>query len=1402
MAKYNQYIELRPGYESVVDEGSDKRNPNLWQDYIVHEDMKLAIEKICESFRMEDPDKRRSFWIHGTYGTGKSYAAIVLKHLFTDAPKNIEEFFDRKERITPYKKKFMSIRNKGDGEFLVVWTSGCPDIVTGTQLMMEMEIQIRTALEERFGDAAYFGRNSLVEETKRIVNDEDINWESLFQSTVYHMSDYGTLENFRREVMEGDQKACSTVARICRDKGFAMFASVKNFENWIADIIVGNRLSDKGIIFIWDEFTDFVKKSGDDIVLQQLSEYCKQQPFYMFLIVHVDTSWVSAMGEETYERIMHRYHELEFHITEAAAYEMIGETIVSRKGMEENWRSKRKELVKEIIGEFDEVSFGLKESQMQSLCPIHPMTITLLTKVAGNFAASSRTLFRFMKDLGKADQNVGFLHFINTCDPDDWSWLTVDYLWDYFFTTDSDIRSFSAEARRAYQLFENKKELVEADDYTYRVFKGALILIAVMSTDKATFSTYMKNNSRNIDATRNTLRRCFVGQLKSEKVDQCLQALHDSNILLLAETSNRKDARLELPYGKNVEKFDVRLDQTRRANTRYTLFKKGGEFSKAIEERLWNKTDATSPRMCIASCSSEINSMNQRHGELLVEIKRYSYKIGIFVVIIPDGNSYAAAQTKLLDYIQQDDTGRIVYCVLKEALTGDILESWYRAKTNYDLANEEGKEASKQNAEDEMVTVRDTWAGSAADGQMMAIFAGKTYPSIYGKSDLISRVKKEVIFKIFEAAPERIVRTNTAFKKTNEIAIKAGITLNAPNNAQIKNIEEAFKTAKLMQIDTIVDLESATGTDAALAVSRLAGFIHSKMTQGAKIALDDLWIELQNRPFGHYNNMVSAYLLGFVLRFWVGSDFNWINSDSNPFPLTEQNLATMINNMCQDKVVNNTLSSGSQIWQDFKPYIKAIFELSDAEVANESKARHSLSAKIISYGVPLWALKYADITSMGGEKVQEAYKNILDTFCRFVQNNTGDNQEDVMATVVNLFNGKGRLKPILTKNLKDGTLRYASFKMFICMKSGELDHLIHDLNINDTELFDCIKRLMQAQTDTWTEEQVNEKMRDLAMEYKLIQALNKAISDEQKSVVAHVSIMKNCFSIMKVPGLVIEAMDGLDWIDALRKMYYLTEHNWQVLDRKEKENIISVITVHGKAAWEHVQNQKVLLEKYLIRKKVAFNQKDVDRIYSEAQEWSYETKLPAFEASIERSVKAIKFEHNKVILLERWKEISGFNTIEEWCNKNLLPIQWIVDKDEEIFYTCIYSLCKGKIVGDHDLYNAIQFFKTDNFAFLKNHMLIRDKFFAQIGRDRRSEFEEYEDDIMSQIRIKFGSDVYLWASRGGEISYLVEDHLNKKAAVKVKNGARTMIVTMNEAELRKRVLKAMDEVPMLYKFFV
>lgn len=257
--------------------------------------------------------------------------------------------------------------------------------------------------------------------------------------------EYGSVDDFREEVNAGNLKAANVVARIYRDKGWGFFTSLQMFKDWVADVIEGNNLQDTGIIFIWDEFTSYLRNNPTDDVLQPLSEFCKEQPFFMFLIVHRAPSWVSQIGEEVYEQIVHRYHSLDFHVSESAAYELIGSSILTRAGMEEQWNAEKDKLMKSIsknIADFDNLDMSSKKERLRQLCPLHPMTLSLLAIVAQNFGASQRTLFRFMKDTKESEENVGFIYYINNYGPDDWRWLTPDFLWDYFFTRESDVRSF------------------------------------------------------------------------------------------------------------------------------------------------------------------------------------------------------------------------------------------------------------------------------------------------------------------------------------------------------------------------------------------------------------------------------------------------------------------------------------------------------------------------------------------------------------------------------------------------------------------------------------------------------------------------------------------------------------------------------------------------------------------------------------------------------------------------------------------------------------------------------------------------------------------------------------------------------------------------------------------------
>ena len=114
---------------------------------------------------------------------------------------------------------------------------------------------------------------------------------------------------------------------------------------------------------------------------------------------------------------------------------------------------------------------------------MHPMTIKLLSRVAENYAASQRTMFRFMKDQSTSDQ--GFVGYINKYGPDDQAcWLTPEWLWDYFFTRESDFSDKDTKAAEYIRHYEESKHLVESDANALRVFKTAMLLLALMSSTK------------------------------------------------------------------------------------------------------------------------------------------------------------------------------------------------------------------------------------------------------------------------------------------------------------------------------------------------------------------------------------------------------------------------------------------------------------------------------------------------------------------------------------------------------------------------------------------------------------------------------------------------------------------------------------------------------------------------------------------------------------------------------------------------------------------------------------------------------------------------------------------------------------------------------------------------------
>ena len=76
--KYSDAIRLR-GTRSAYN--IQEEDSNEWKNFIPNEQFNEILGKVIRSVNKKYVDDHRSFWLEGTYGTGKSHASPVIKHL-------------------------------------------------------------------------------------------------------------------------------------------------------------------------------------------------------------------------------------------------------------------------------------------------------------------------------------------------------------------------------------------------------------------------------------------------------------------------------------------------------------------------------------------------------------------------------------------------------------------------------------------------------------------------------------------------------------------------------------------------------------------------------------------------------------------------------------------------------------------------------------------------------------------------------------------------------------------------------------------------------------------------------------------------------------------------------------------------------------------------------------------------------------------------------------------------------------------------------------------------------------------------------------------------------------------------------------------------------------------------
>ena len=87
---YNEILSLKDYFNPVYDLENEKGS--YWKQFVPNDKFYKVLSSVLNSFDSNNPENTKSFYLQAAYGTGKSHATSVVKHLLYDDLKDIEDF--------------------------------------------------------------------------------------------------------------------------------------------------------------------------------------------------------------------------------------------------------------------------------------------------------------------------------------------------------------------------------------------------------------------------------------------------------------------------------------------------------------------------------------------------------------------------------------------------------------------------------------------------------------------------------------------------------------------------------------------------------------------------------------------------------------------------------------------------------------------------------------------------------------------------------------------------------------------------------------------------------------------------------------------------------------------------------------------------------------------------------------------------------------------------------------------------------------------------------------------------------------------------------------------------------------------------------------------------------------
>lgn len=1085
---YNDIIKKRPGRAAYsIEEEKDGQ----WESFIPNEQFNTVLKTVLRSVRGNDIDAHKSFWINGTYGTGKSHAVAVITHLLCDPVDKIQNWVNyeyKEEKFRVIREAIFSLRQ--NKRLLPVKIEGLCDMSHVSDLPLVLQSAVVKALNEQ---GLEFAVATDFDELISHIRNNGVIWDNLIDRNLTLKSVASTRDKLIAKLLSKDMGTYQKAKDAQRAANLAIVFNTDNVGQWLIEVqeMLRANTDYKGLLILWDEFTDVMEDSIGVPVLKALQTIAqkfanKENDSFFFLISH--PSAFNKLGNEETKQTDGRYHRMKYNMEPVSAFKIMSRKLEIVDGprhqsMCDYFYGTNGQLLDLYTATSNDPAETRKD--LQNLFPIHPATANLATHYATVVGSSSRSVFEF---IGQNDAMEEFLAseeaFANR------ETVTADYLWDFVLKVfQEDVQNYGAVTER----FNNYRAHLEAaGPAALAVFKGILLLNAFNNISG-------DNNNDLVTPSEDNIINLFLGTQYEPEVEDVLKMFNDEGIIQRAPGGLYSVQFSALP-SHEIEELKQSLKND---SSKFLYISKVLQFGDTAANFFKTKCVQKTNRAYTFNFYSEASN-DSLLKDSIKRAKREANPSDLFLALMYSKNNAEVAhlrqvadETSKTVLNGEKDFADIVFIVFDSPFGDKEYERFIEYMANYSAAQSHGFLDQLNVHRDHAIDMIKEWMLATQRGNAIIYLNGEQIP--ISVKHLSSQLNNIIAPLIFPKGPDAIemlrAKAPSTFWKQQVSKEIIRTFVFATSKTEALSVNGPMKPVQYLIQDAVDDnLEWRQDIPAGHPFKVVFDFVQNKIKYADKSLLFNFaekFDDLRRPPYGLAANYASAAMVAFALRPWVNKIFDTLGKPLDQMRIVEA--VSELFNVWDKGKSSNKLSFKFQTPEEGK-LCKALVNtlklnrLSGySDISSLKDARFAITSGLLEgKGFPLWSLKYTDDAFCSAHPaiiINDDIRRLFDNIVAICAEKDIRNPALVKDTLDLIDGYRADIPDILSKpgNFENG------FFNFLRSQEG--------IKLQDSELgsaYDFIKKHLESTVGYWSENEVAVTLKDWRI------AENEAIEEERR----------------------------------------------------------------------------------------------------------------------------------------------------------------------------------------------------------------------------------------------------------------------------------------------------------------